>query len=539
MSTFTNSSDTNISTSMSTSRPAIDPGSTSEARARLRGLDYATIGGIVCRQNLTTGAFCCESCGVELGTELEDLRKHACARSLTSDLIQGLCPECREYHGWVNLAARFELPGCCRHCDGNLRCFAELEKGEIPSHALLTEAAQCCCNIEPSELSKLLSAHMDSASSCTCDNCGATIAVHRPCDHFGVGGAIVHLCDSCRREAGLAPAYFACDSCTETQLWTERTVVQGEELCTTCFDRQVERNEIVQCADCNIYFYVDSCTYLAEQERYVCDSCYNHNSYRLTEEERNILSLVGGYHDRPELHFFGSGSAFYGAEIELEHEEKYSLVQTLGMFRQECGDRVWYNADGSLSCDGVEVITHPHTIRAWEEELYPMLKQAMSYSAHSEDSSCGLHVHVSRTAFSSVEKEEIFCGVWHTIAYSTELAPVVRRTSNHYCKVLPYLHGENFLTYCHLVADKGETRYLCANNTNAHTIELRSFAGATTAEHVLAAVELTSCLVDFVNETSVEYLHQWFHQGTLAENFVAYVGTVSLVGKLLRPREAA
>ena len=119
------------------------------------------------------------------------------------------------------------------------------------------------------------------------------------------------------------------------------------------------------------------------------------------------------YNSNPLIEFFSSpekdktyagNTRYFGVELEIGNggEDDDNADTLTDILRPD----VWRaEHDGSIS-DGFELISMPITLPWMEEFLFPILpdfcKEAtdMGYRGHYADSSCGLHVHVSRNTFS-------------------------------------------------------------------------------------------------------------------------------------------
>lgn len=197
------------------------------------------------------------------------------------------------------------------------------------------------------------------------------------------------------------------------------------------------RNEtIFQCYDCERYFTVDDnvfhhvyCHDVCEQCRYdnytECDNCaaivqndyiyyddYDNAYCEECWEDPSRRGLIWDYHDRPTYNFFGDTSHTYGIELEVDtmpgvnHAYRDDVAQTVQEHLGE--DHVYFNEDGSLSCNGFEIITHPHDMQEllaldWENTFKDL--SHCGFRSH-QAKTCGLHIHIGRTNFGNTEEEQ-------------------------------------------------------------------------------------------------------------------------------------
>lgn len=119
-------------------------------------------------------------------------------------------------------------------------------------------------------------------------------------------------------------------------------------------------------------------------------------------------SRLHGYSYTPDLVFHGQGPAFYGMEIEISCRgtKPIDVAERMG------GDLTYLKADGSVA--GFELVTHPmaypwamggdgtnfRTGFPWE-----MLPEVKDAGAYIDESTNGIHIHVSRAGFGDTTKD--------------------------------------------------------------------------------------------------------------------------------------
>lgn len=182
---------------------------------------------------------------------------------------------------------------------------------------------------------------------------------------------------------------------------------------------------------------------------------------------------------------------YIGVELEVEghsrdpEEAARAIHQSVngGVF----GRHIFFERDGSLS-SGFEMITHPRSLPA-HRELFTFLRDpALVRGLRSHrTTTCGLHVHVSRSGLSNltIARAVTFVNDSGNDAFITALA---RRYSSSFCKVV-----EKDIETAHLSAD----RYEAINLTGRDTIEFRIFRGSLKYEAVVAAIEFSHALLEF------------------------------------------
>src|SRR5699024_10405166 len=103
-------------------------------------------------------------------------------------------------------------------------------------------------------------------------------------------------------------------------------------------------------------------------------------------------------------------SRFFGVELEIDGGgETGSKASRLLEIANSSGRSLLYvKHDGSLD-DGLELVSHPMSLSFHTEEMpwKEILRQAacLGYTSH-QARTCGLHVHVNRTALGDTETEQ-------------------------------------------------------------------------------------------------------------------------------------
>ena len=165
------------------------------------------------------------------------------------------------------------------------------------------------------------------------------------------------------------------------------------------------------------------------------------------------------------------------------------------------GYRAYLKSDGSLSY-GFEIVTHPHSLKEMQEKFpwADILSYLKSNKFRSwNTSTCGLHVHVSRSAFSggSITLRESHQIRFMKLIYDNErqVTRLAGRSSNYATfsdkgKIIPKVK----------MGDQSNGRYSAINTENDETLELRVFRGSLRYERVLAAVEFTHAAVEYTRD---------------------------------------
>jgi hypothetical protein len=209
---------------------------------------------------------------------------------------------------------------------------------------------------------------------------------------------------------------------------------------------------------------------------------------------------VGGGED-------GSASAFFGVELEIDQQntmlDRYAVP--------DLAHPLFYcKEDGSLD-NGVEMVSHPGTAKWWGEQrgnVESLLQRlsTMGWRSH-ETKTCGMHVHVSNTAFENSmhmyrflhliyryptlallvsQRERRRLNQWATLRYSKK--PQLKQ------KALMRLKGREWVT-----ADSAG--HYDAVNKTSHTMELRIFNGTLNPSRFYKNLQFAEAAVRFTADT--------------------------------------
>lgn len=273
--------------------------------------------------------------------------------------------------------------------------------------------------------------------------------------------------------------WFWCDECSGYELEADSRTFDGTRMCDNCYSNGVN----------------------------TCDECsedYWHSSDHDCDEDISS-SLIHDYSYRPRPHFFGEASYHFGFELEVESEGNSRKIGASYVV-DRLSPRVYLKNDGSLN-EGFEIVSHPHTLDELQnkfdwETLIGLRKQGFrSWNT----STCGLHVHVSRTAFGEVhDRSDINRTQAHELRFikliydnQRQIERLAGRTSS-YAKFNDKGSLAKRVKYNHQ-----DDRYEAVNSQNEKTLEVRVFRGSLKPERVLSAVELVHASVEYTRGLKV------------------------------------
>jgi len=250
-----------------------------------------------------------------------------------------------------------------------------------------------------------------------------------------------------------------------------------------------------------------------------CDECYTNNVYTCDEcgdsywdgdghycQEDEVSHLINSYSYKPRPYFFGTATYHMGFELEVESDGN-SIRDAAEVVTNALGERIYLKEDGSLR-QGFEIVTHPHSLDEYQQHFdWDALTKLRRLGFRSWDTStCGLHVHVSRTAFGFAHKRSDIVKVQaHELRFmkliydnDRQISRLAGRTSSYatfqdkgsLVQKVKYGHQEN-------------GRYAAINSENSETLEVRVFRGSLKPQRVLMALELVQCAVEYTRDLHV------------------------------------
>ncbi len=287
-----------------------------------------------------------------------------------------------------------------------------------------------------------------------CSCCGATIETD---DYYTFEGGI--LCDDCYHSETVV-----CEHCGD-RIWADDNAGSDSmPLCNSCYD-----DYYTTCECCGRIIHRDYANYDDDDDYAYCDRCY--------EERQN--SSIHEYNYKPEPIFYGDSKRYFGVELEIDEGGKNGdNADTILGIGNRVAEHIYIKSDGSLS-DGMEIVTHPMSLKYHKDKMpwAEIMRSAihMDYRSH-KTSTCGLHIHVNRTAFGSTREaqDECISRVLYFVEHHwLELLKFSRRTEyqmNRWAARYGYKNSPKEILED---AKKGcNGRYACVNITNYHTIEL-------------------------------------------------------------------
>lgn len=325
----------------------------------------------------------------------------------------------------------------------------------------------------------------------TCTNCGKVVES----EEYSFNGNV--YCEKC-----FSASFSCCEECGEVRaredlnwiLYGNRTLCDH---CLSCYytrcnecgryerddDIVTTSNFIHICQRCyeEDYFTCYACGEVFPMDEYaedgLCNSCY-------ASAEANIPDIKP-YSYKPCPVFYrgehDTSNLYMG--IELEYETKQGSLRRLAELWTKHFPSVFYlKQDGSLA-HGLEAVSHPSTLAAWNERKEAM-DDLFSVIEHETDTfvteGTGLHIHVSKRGMTDGHKVRLFAFV---NGYKEEIERVARRKESSWAKIKGLSKGK----LCECLRD--EDRYQALNWNNESTVEFRFFRSTLNLNDLYTAIE--------------------------------------------------
>ena len=349
----------------------------------------------------------------------------------------------------------------------------------------------------------------------TCANCGTSFPTT---DHREFAGE--ELCPACLEEETVC-----CSRCG-TRIWSEDNAgTENTPLCQECYDRYY-----TNCEHCGVLLS-NSDVYYEEDDDDAPPLCYD-----CFQRSAGAKGTIHDYYFKPDPIFYGTAPRYFGVELEIDDggENSHNAARILNLANDFCESRIYCKHDGSLN-DGFEIVTHPMSLDYHLNQMpwAAICKEtvSMGYTSH-QARTCGLHIHVSRTAFGENEAQQDLCIariLYFFEKHWEELLKFSRRTQRqleHWAARYGFKE-QPMEILDHAKKGYHSGRYACVNLTNRHTIEFRIFRGTLKYNTLAAALQLVDRICDVALCLSDEELKalSWttFASGCQAPELVRYL----------------
>lgn len=292
------------------------------------------------------------------------------------------------------------------------------------------------------------------------------------------------------------------------------------------------------CDSCNEYTTDDTC-YIQDRSESWCDSCLGWATfcdqcdcyYADGCEDCTDTRYIHDWSYKPDAIFHSTNNTerlFFGVELEMEARNGSELSSASEYaFILEREDLAYLKNDGSLN-QGMELVTHPMSYDFFSnhaDELWETVEGLRTqYNMRSGDTStCGIHIHISRTGFSGGPHMHRFLN----LVYTNEklFSKLAGRHSDRWAKFNDVQrwddNGNGYKTFkSKLEHGSRSDRYSAVNTQNQHTLEMRIFKGSMLKDTLMAHLGLAHASVEYTRGLSVRDIAN----GALEPaNFIAYL----------------
>jgi len=318
---------------------------------------------------------------------------------------------------------------------------------------------------------------------------------------------------------------YVCKGCNERWSYSIYNYeIDGDNYCQPCFDRYEQAGDVTECDYGTHYTFDSELRYSEVRNEDMCRQCYDNyiecgdcgyeyaeddgHTCEDDEESSNYSQYIHSYGYRPRPIFYPNAFEPYylGIELEVEVCGDHSRNDCAETVINALNHRVYLKEDGSLS-DGFEIVTHPHTLFAYQNDIdWDFLKQLSKLGVRSWNrNSCGLHVHVSRTAFygESYAANEAHLVRFNKLIYDNQrqVERLAGRKNNHYAS----FEDKGKVIRKVKFGNQSSGRYSAVNMEPENTIEVRVFKGSLRKERVLSGVEFVAAAVEYTRNLKIQH----------------------------------
>lgn len=305
-----------------------------------------------------------------------------------------------------------------------------------------------------------------------CSHCGAELTKEEMTEFEGN-----IYCTDC-----LNDLTTVCDCCGDRIRHDEAEGDSETTLCHHCYDYNY-----TTCEDCGVLIHNDDAFYDDDSDYPYCQSCY----------EKLQQDSIKSYSYKPEPIFYGSGVLFMGVELEIDNGgEDSDNANELLILANRNSEHIYCKHDGSIF-NGFEIVSHPMTLEYHTNNMnwLDVFESAVSmeYRSH-QTSTCGLHVHVNRSAFGETaeQQEDVISRIVYFVEnHWNELLKFSRRTEANVNRwASRYGISTTAKDTYKNAKDKHMGRYVAVNLENYNTVEFRIFRGTLRYKTFIATLQL-------------------------------------------------
>lgn len=307
----------------------------------------------------------------------------------------------------------------------------------------------------------------------------------------------------------------------DESIWCDICTRYNANLCDSCGEYSTESTcELLDTTDSFCVPCIEDMSYCDECDGYYIRSCGESHD---DDDFEDSTRIIHDYSYRPDAIFHSTDKnerLYFGIEIEVESPRNRREASTYAQ-RLEPLELAYLKNDGSLTC-GFEIVTHPMSHDFYKNEageLWNTLEKLRTeYNVKAWDAtSCGLHIHISRTGFSSGAHMHRFLN----LVYSNQplYETLAGRESERWAKFTDVLNEEQEYnnetgrwstkkttrSFLNKIKNGRDTdRYSAVNMQNRETLEMRIFRSSVNSDAVKSQLDLAHASVEYTRTLSVK-----------------------------------
>ena len=329
-----------------------------------------------------------------------------------------------------------------------------------------------------------------------------------------------YLCEDCLEDNS---DYVQCSECEEWFDANYATMIDtayDTTICLACYE-----DDYVTCEKCGDVITVADSEWDDNTDAYYCSSCYEKIQKIKDHDFKPQPIFASLENDKVKKIYLNIDDKELMFGVELEIDNGYAPEECADLLVSKSDD-IYLKHDGSLSSDGIEIVTHPCSLEyhlkklGWEN----ISNAARSYSYESHNAGdCGLHVHVGRQQLGLTNRERNYAIKKITMLIDRHWAEIKKFSRRRESQIrdwaappeLGFEEMENLTENeaIEIVDEKSFTcsRYQALNLRNRETIEFRIFNGTLKTSTIYATLQFVSNICEYaMNHTVKECLaSQW------------------------------
>lgn len=322
-----------------------------------------------------------------------------------------------------------------------------------------------------------------------------------------------YLCEDCLNDNS---DYVQCSECGEWFDSSYSTMIDtayDTVICLGCYEK-----DYVTCEKCGDVITVDDSEWDGGTDAYYCSSCYkkiqNIKGYSY-KPQPIFTSLENGEVNKRYLNT-NDTELMFGVELEIDDGDAPEDCADLLVSKS---DDIYLKHDGSLSSDGIEIVTHPCSLEYHLKKLgwETISKTALSYGYRSHEAGdCGLHVHVGKQQLGLTNRERDYVVAKITMLIDRHWQKLKKFSRRRESQIrdwaappeLGFEEMEDLTEDEALEITREETanrsRYQALNLHNFETIEFRIFNGTLKVSTIYATLQFVSNMCEYAMKHTVK-----------------------------------